>query len=61
MTNTNTKYQMVYKMSYAISLIQMGHKVLMTTPNPRKPELTAWIFEKDETFEEDFNKLLGKE
>jgi hypothetical protein len=52
---------MVYKMDLAMELIRLGHKVFQTCPNPLRSDLTAWIFEKDETFEEDFNMLLGKE
>jgi hypothetical protein len=60
MTKQN-KYIMIYRMDLAMELIGLGHKVFQTCPNPQKSNLTAWIFEKDETFEEDFNRLLGKE
>ena len=58
---TKTKYQLVYRLDYAMELIQMGHNVSSTIPNPQKKHLTTWIFEVDSTFEEDFAKLLRKE
>lgn len=51
---------MVYRMDFAMELIKQGHKVVWTGPNPRNSKLTAWTFERDETFTEDFEKLLGK-
>ncbi len=60
MTNTNTEneYQVVYKMSYAMALINKGHSPISTMPNPQHPRLTCWIFAKTKKFEEDFNSLL---
>ena len=56
-TNTNKSYNMehtiVYKMSIAMKLIELGHKVFTTMPNPQKPHLICWVFEWDETIEED--------
>lgn len=60
MTNTNNKYAMVYKMDYAMALIQKGHRVFATQPNPRRQDLTMWVFEVDETFQRDFNELRGE-
>ena len=60
MTKQN-KYVMVYRMDLAMELIKLGHRVISTTPNPRRSDLSAWIFERDETFTKDFNRLLGKE
>ena len=55
------KYVMVYRMDYAMELVKLGHRIISTCPNPRRSDLSAWIFEKDETFIEDFNNLRGKE
>ena len=60
MTKQN-KYVMVYRMDLAMELIKLVHRVISTTPNPRRSDLSAWIFERDETFTKDFNRLLGKE
>lgn len=60
MTKQN-KYVMVYRMDLAMELVKLGHKIISTTPNPRRNDLSAWIFERDETFTKDFNRLLGKE
>lgn len=61
MTKQKSKYVMVYKMDLAMELIKLGHKVVSTGPNPRRSDLSAWVFERDETFTEDFDRLLGKE
>lgn len=60
MTKQN-KYVMVYRMDLAMELVKLGHKIISTTPNPRRSDLSAWIFERDETFTKDFNRLLRKE
>ena len=43
--NTNTKmneeYRIVYSMKYAMKLIEMGHKVISTMPNPEEPKYTT--------------------
>lgn len=57
----NSKYVTVYRMNIAMDLIKMGHKVVSTIPNPKRPDFSVWIFERDETFTEDFDRLLGKE
>lgn len=58
---TKTKYQPVYRMDYAMALIEKGHNVVSTVPNPQKNYLVTWIFEVDATFERDFAELLRKE
>ena len=47
-------------MDFAMELIKQGHKVISITPNPYRSDLSAWIFERDETFTEDFDKLLKR-
>ena len=54
MTNTNTiQYKMVYKLDYAMKLIEMGHIVHSTMPNPKNNNFTVWIFAVDDTLEQD--------
>lgn len=53
------QYRMVYKLDYAMQLINMGHKVHMTMPNPKNENFTVWIFEVDETFERDLAMLVS--
>lgn len=56
----NTKqYKMVYKLDYAMQLIEMGHKVHMTIPNPKNENFIVWIFTIDETFERDLMMLVS--
>ena len=56
------KMKPVYKMSYAMKLIQLGHTVAMTSPNPRNQKLVMWFFIDDDTFDEDFRQIrhIGK-
>ena len=58
MTNT-IQYKMIYKLDYAMQLIEMGHKVHMTMPNPKNENFTVWIFIVDETFERDLMMLIS--
>lgn len=53
------QYRMVYKLDYAMQLIEMGHSVHMTMPNPKNNNFTVWIFEVDETFERDLAMLVS--
>lgn len=56
----NTKqYKMVYKLNYAMQLIEMGHKVHMIMPNPKNENFTVWVFVVDETFERDLMMLVS--
>lgn len=57
--NTNTNYIVIYRMDFAMKLIEMGHKVMSTMPNPQKPKYTTWIFEKDDTINQDLMTLKG--
>lgn len=61
MTNTiNKNYRIVYKMNYAMELIQKGHNVVATMPNPKKQNLICWIFENNETFDKDLESLVER-
>lgn len=57
---TNTKYKIVYRMDYALVLIEKGHIVHSTVPNPKNNKLMAWIFEIDDTLEKDLAKLISE-
>jgi hypothetical protein len=52
---------MIYKLDYAMELVRMGHSIFMTQDNPRYKDKIMWIFENDETFNEDFKRIRGKE
>ena len=58
---TEPKYIMIYKLDYAMELVRMGHSIFMTQDNPRYKDKIMWIFENDETFNEDFKRVRGKE
>ena len=49
--------RMIFSIKYAGQLMKMGHQVLETLPNPRKPKLDMFLFAADKTFDEDFKKL----
>ena len=57
---TNTKYKVVYRMDYALKLIEQGHIVHSTMPNPKNNKLITWIFEIDSTLEDDLEKLISE-
>ena len=58
MTNTNEQeYAFVYKKAYAMKLIEQGHQVFATMPNPQNSRLIMWVFKKDATFDSDFCAL----
>lgn len=57
---TNTKYKVVYRMDYALKLIEQRHIIHSTIPNPKNNKLIAWIFEIDDTLEEDLAKLISE-
>ena len=56
---TNTKYKVVYRMDYALKLIERGHIVHSTVPNPKNNKLMTWIFEIDNTLEQDLAQLMS--
>lgn len=58
MTKTNTEYAFVYKKAYAMKLIELGHQVFTTMPNPQKSWLIMWVFIKDATFDSDLLALM---
>jgi hypothetical protein len=58
MKTKQNKHIMVYKLDYAISLMDAGFTVVKTMPNPLRPELTAWVFEKSEGFDEALTNLV---
>ena len=39
-------YQIVYNTKIAARLCEQGYKIVKTTPNPQKPWLTSYLFEK---------------
>lgn len=53
--------RMIFNIKYAGKLIKMGHKLLETLPNPKKPDLDMFLFKVDATFDEDFKKIQRKE
>lgn len=45
-------------MDYALILQKKGHKVTGVMPNPQKLEYNTWIFECDDTLEDDLKLLI---
>lgn len=52
------KHRIVYRMDYALILQEKGHKVAGVMPNPQKSEYNTWIFECDDTLEDDLKLLI---
>lgn len=57
--NTEQQYAFVYKKAYAMKMIEKGHQIFSTMPNPKNNRLIVWIFYKDATFQRDFDALIG--
>lgn len=57
MTKETKQHHMVYTKRLSVRLIGLGHKCVGTLPNPQKPWLTSWIFEVDDTFFADLDKM----
>lgn len=59
MTKTNEQdYAFVYKKVYAMKLIEQGHQVFTTMPNPSNSKLIMWVFRVDDTFNSDLQALV---
>jgi len=52
------KFKVVYKMEYAMALIELGHEVFQTAANPNNPNLLMWIFKMDNSLERDLTQLI---
>ena len=57
MTN-DKEYAFVYKKAYAMQMMEKGHQIFSTMPNPKNNKLIVWIFYKDATFQSDFDALV---
>lgn len=55
----NKEYKIVYSLRIAMNLIERGHKVVTTIPNPENSQYTTWIFQMDETLIQDFESAKG--
>ena len=58
MDKTKQETRVVYKMQYAIKMKLLGHKILTTLPNPANDKLQCWVFEDDQSFSSDLQKLI---
>ena len=52
------EYAFVYKKAFAMKMIEKGHQIFSTMPNPKNNKLIVWIFYKDATFKRDFDALI---
>lgn len=52
------EYAFVYKKAFAMKMIEKGHQIFSTMPNPKNNKLIVWIFYKDATFKRDFDTLI---
>lgn len=56
--NQQQEYAFVYRKPYAMKMIERGHQVFSTMPNPKNNRLIVWIFYKDATFQSDFDEII---
>ena len=54
------KFKKVYTKKLAYELRRMGHKIVRTQANPKKPNLDVYIFREDERFQEDFQVAVER-
>ena len=54
------KTKIVYKMDYAIRMKLLGHKLLTTMPNPVDNHYQCFIFEDDQTFDQDLHMIINE-
>ena len=60
-TSYDKEYAFVYKKAYAMKMIELGHQVFTTMPNPQKSYLMMWVFLKDATFDRDLQLLISED
>ena len=58
MQTQEKEYAFVYKKAFAMEMIERGHQVFSTMPNPNNNKLMVWVFYKDATFQRDFDALI---
>ena len=58
MTNNNKHTRVVYNINYAAQLQRMGYKMLKKVPNPANLKFDMWIFEVDDTFNDDLERII---
>lgn len=58
--NKDKKTKVIFSMRIAAKLMEMEHKVLEILPNPKEPKYKMWVFEVDDTFDEDLSRLRGR-
>ena len=54
----NQDIKIVFRMTYAAKMRMLGHKLLSTMPNPNDSRYTCWIFEDDDTFDQDLHNII---
>lgn len=52
--------KVIYSMKVAIQLKDLGHKIVMTMPNPNDNKLICWVFEKDQSFDSDLSNIIER-
>lgn len=51
--------KIIYSKRIMEALVAAGNIPLKSMPNPYKPEFQCWIFEVNEKFQKDIDKILG--
>lgn len=50
--------EIIYSFRVMEQLMRMGYVPLMTLPNPKNPKFNCWVFEWNEEFQKDLEKIL---
>lgn len=54
----NNKQQIIYSKKVLDQLLELGFRPIETFPNPIKPQLLCWAFEKTEEFDKALDIVL---
>ena len=52
--------KIIYSKRIMEALVEMGNLPLKSMPNPYKPEFQCWIFEVNDKFQKDLDRILGE-
>lgn len=55
----NSEYVIVYRLDFAMQLMEKGFECITTMPNPVKPNLIMWAFRRSVELERELSLLKG--
>lgn len=51
--------KIIYSLRVMLRLVELGHIPIKTMPNPKYPEYNCWVFQMDDAFQHDLDRVLG--